>query len=725
MRLTRFLGSFLLLMPFLFLQSVLAANVDTYDDTPEVVARVSRISFMTGEVQIRRSGSDEWERAALNLPLVEGDQIATGADARVELQLDTYNYVRLAENSFLTFNTLRDNQVALSLPEGMMSIRVLSFDTAQNSFEIDVPKTTLAVQKAGMYRIDAGDKASTSINLSVTDGGQARIYSENSGFLLKNGRTARLDLDGDNVGEPEIESVAKYTDEWDSWVLERDAIVAKKLKDSYYDKYYDRDIYGAEDLNEYGDWIYTRSYGYVWRPYSTATSTYSNWTPYRYGSWRWMPTYGWIWMGDEPWGWSTYHYGRWVFYGGVWVWTPYAEHRWGRSWWQPAFVVISLYGDSVCWYPLPYNYYYYNYNSSYYDSGYYGGYYGGHHGGGHHNGGGNNGGGNGGGNGGNGGNGGAGSPTPTPGGPPNVLGPGLVKGPKAPPLQPAGPLDPAYTQAVSTVGAGGFGSGGRGLIKQAPLSIATKAITRQNSPEPVKLPAATDVKNTDVKPNQQVQAVIRNGKVRAGGGGDTGNGSITTGAAVREPGVKLDENLRKEKVLGGRPPVNTHITGGVGNGAASGSAGTEVKESGVRATGAVKRDDAPLIKNAGGQPGDNSEPVRTPSVKPRNDSGSNNNDSEPVQSTPKPRYEPPPQQEKPRNDPPPQQEKPRNDPPPRQEKPRYDPPPRNDPPPRSEPRSEPKSEPRSEPRSQPRSEPKSEPKSEPSRSSDSKKKDGR
>src|SRR5687768_17404863 len=55
------------------------------DDVPDVTARVARISFIRGEAQIRRAGVDEWERATLNLPVVEGDEIVT-EDGRIELQ---------------------------------------------------------------------------------------------------------------------------------------------------------------------------------------------------------------------------------------------------------------------------------------------------------------------------------------------------------------------------------------------------------------------------------------------------------------------------------------------------------------------------------------------------------------------------------------------------------------------------------------------------------------
>src|SRR3954454_10183824 len=61
-----------------------------------------------------------------------------------------------------------------------------------------------------------------------------------------------------------------------------------------------------DDLASYGNWIERPSYGWVWRPSHVASS----WRPYQSGHWAWTD-YGWTWISDEPYGWATYHYGRW------------------------------------------------------------------------------------------------------------------------------------------------------------------------------------------------------------------------------------------------------------------------------------------------------------------------------------------------------------------------------------------------------------------------------
>jgi hypothetical protein len=95
-------------------------------------------------------------------------------------------------------------------------------------------------------------------------------------------------------------------------------------------------------LAPYGDWFSMDKYGWVWAPYNVAVS----WRPYTVGHWVYTDD-GCTWDSDEPWGWATYHYGRWTYdatHG--WVWVPGEE-------WAPAWVAWR-YGDGyIGWAPLP------------------------------------------------------------------------------------------------------------------------------------------------------------------------------------------------------------------------------------------------------------------------------------------------------------------------------------------------------------------------------------
>jgi hypothetical protein len=97
-------------------------------------------------------------------------------------------------------------------------------------------------------------------------------------------------------------------------------------------------------LEPYGAWRETSDYGYVFQPNESARSR--NWRPYTNGRWVYTDA-GWTWYSDEPFGWATYHYGRWTRLRHVgWVWVPGDE-------WAPAWVSWRKSDAYVGWAPLP------------------------------------------------------------------------------------------------------------------------------------------------------------------------------------------------------------------------------------------------------------------------------------------------------------------------------------------------------------------------------------
>ena len=97
-------------------------------------------------------------------------------------------------------------------------------------------------------------------------------------------------------------------------------------------------------LEPEGDWIETSNYGYVWQPRVARQSR--AWRPYTNGRWVYTDA-GWTWISEEPFGWATYHYGRWTRLRNVgWIWVPGNE-------WAPAWVSWRTSNDYVGWAPLP------------------------------------------------------------------------------------------------------------------------------------------------------------------------------------------------------------------------------------------------------------------------------------------------------------------------------------------------------------------------------------
>jgi DNA segregation ATPase FtsK/SpoIIIE-like protein len=101
----------------------------------------------------------------------------------------------------------------------------------------------------------------------------------------------------------------------------------------------DQEFY--DELQPYGTWIYDPQYGNVWIP-----DVEEDFRPYATRGYWAMTTYGNTWVSDYPWGWATFHYGRWHFdnyYG--WEWVPGNE-------WAPAWVSWRNGGGYYGWAPM-------------------------------------------------------------------------------------------------------------------------------------------------------------------------------------------------------------------------------------------------------------------------------------------------------------------------------------------------------------------------------------
>ena len=99
--------------------------------------------------------------------------------------------------------------------------------------------------------------------------------------------------------------------------------------------------YFYTELVPYGNWIEIDRGVVVWRP----TIIRRDWMPYTMGRWVWTDC-GWYWDSYEPFGYITFHYGRWFYddyYG--WLWYPDYE-------WAPAWVEWRYDNDYIGWAPL-------------------------------------------------------------------------------------------------------------------------------------------------------------------------------------------------------------------------------------------------------------------------------------------------------------------------------------------------------------------------------------
>ena len=268
---------------------------------------VARISLVRSEVGVQRGEAEDSIQAQANMPLVEGDYLTTGPDSRAEVQLDYSNLLRLDELSSVRLASLGNRSFLIQIERGTVTYSELRGGDAD--VDIETPLAAVRPQKRGRYRIEVASVDEVVVTVLK---GRAEVASTNGRNQLGKGR--RLIVRAAGPGVELQRARAHSADDWDLWNEQRD----RQLTQSNVYSYVNRSIYGAEDLEGHGRWVYVPRYGRCWFP-----SVTPGWAPYRHGRWVWLDYYGWSWMSYDPWGWAPYHYGRWF---------RHARHGWG---WYP------------------------------------------------------------------------------------------------------------------------------------------------------------------------------------------------------------------------------------------------------------------------------------------------------------------------------------------------------------------------------------------------------
>ena len=288
-----------------------------------------RLSFIRGDVSTQHTGSNDWAAATLNTPIVNGDQVSTGPNARAEIQLDHANILRMSDQTTANIANLSRTQMQVQVGQGLANYEVLRNNEA--NIEIDTPNVAIHPETGeGSYRILVNSDGETIVDVRK---GSAEISTPQGSTRVE--RDQRITIQGNADNAQYQISGAPGRDDWDRWNSDRDRTIEGAQSWRNTNPYYT----GTQDLDTYGQWQNVPDYGQVWFP-----SGGPDWAPYRDGRWVWEPYYGWTWVSYEPWGWAPYHYGRWFVYGGAWGWWPGPVYVGYRPIWAPAYVSFFGFG---------------------------------------------------------------------------------------------------------------------------------------------------------------------------------------------------------------------------------------------------------------------------------------------------------------------------------------------------------------------------------------------
>jgi hypothetical protein len=326
-------------------------------DPGDVKRAVARVNLINGDVSVRRGDSGDWVVAVINAPLLSSDDLVTGQNSRAEIEFDASNVLRIGGDAEVKFAQLEYGRYQLDVARGTVTFRVLRPTSVE--VEVNTPSISVRPSKLGTYRITVSPAGESEVTARA---GSVEVFTPTGSQWVNAGQT--LMARGASA-DPEFQIVnAIPPDDWDRWNDARDG--AELASTSY--QYVPEGVYGAEDLDQSGNWEYVPDYGYCWQPIVAA-----GWAPYSLGRWVWEDWYGWTWISYDPWGWAPYHYGRWFNRPGFgWYWYPGAR---GRHYWSPALVGFMGWGGGglgfgfgyIGWAPLaPYELFYPWWGGGYY-----------------------------------------------------------------------------------------------------------------------------------------------------------------------------------------------------------------------------------------------------------------------------------------------------------------------------------------------------------------------
>ena len=277
-------------------------------------ARIVRLSDIQGPVQIDRNTGQGYEKATVNMPLVEGMKLAAKAEGRAEVEFEDGSTVRITPNTKIEFTalSLQDSGAKVSTVTLTEGLAYFDYTAKQkdNVFTVIFKDEKVRPEEAVRFRVNLEEATA----VVAVFNGSLKLDGLSGPVEVSKNRSAIFDLTNGNKS-----TIAKNIEEepFDAWDKQQAKYQQEYAsRGSYHNYPYG---YGVSDLNYYGNYTNVPGYGMMWQPYFAGVG----WDPFMDGSWMFYPGAGYTWVSAYPWGWMPYRYGAWNFVPGYgWMWAP-------------------------------------------------------------------------------------------------------------------------------------------------------------------------------------------------------------------------------------------------------------------------------------------------------------------------------------------------------------------------------------------------------------------
>ena len=297
--------------------------------------RAARLTYIEGDVRVEQANSTANSTAVVNMPLVEGTVISSGAEGQAEIEFEDGSLARLTPNSGLslvnlTVDSSGNYQSRISLLGGLIYLELRA--GTRYLYSVDAGGDVISPVENATIRVSFDEPPAS---VAVLDGSAHFVTAGAKSFIdAAAGQTVQTDPSSD--GNVLLVKSAIAPETWDQWNEDRDQEAANEASNQTdaRDKFAGNQGYGWSDLDANGNWYDVPGHGQVWQPDLAASpddqapgddqtsAEDSGFDPYGYGSWAWTPT-GYAWASGYGWGWLPYRCGLWNYYNGFgWGWSP-------------------------------------------------------------------------------------------------------------------------------------------------------------------------------------------------------------------------------------------------------------------------------------------------------------------------------------------------------------------------------------------------------------------
>src|ERR1022692_2036515 len=190
--------------------SALAGAFLVVSASGESKARIVRLSEVQGTVQLDRAAGDGFDKAFINLPVIEGSRLKTGKNGRAEVEFEDGSALRLAPESEVDFTHLAlgdDGQKfsTVQLVSGTVYADLYSKrygkEKAGDQFQLNFARESVSVPEAAHFRVELDGTSNATLAVFK---GKVSATSPSGPFEVAEKHSATISLAKEDVANNDL-----------------------------------------------------------------------------------------------------------------------------------------------------------------------------------------------------------------------------------------------------------------------------------------------------------------------------------------------------------------------------------------------------------------------------------------------------------------------------------------------------------------------------------------